>query len=305
MWLDRLSGNSTPSAPPFDSRGSSPVPRRSSHLSPLPQNSRPGSNRQGSSLSILLTPSDSTTSLPATARDTVGRQNGAQTRPSNIVDPLEVLNGILGKRKEANPDAIMTVTAPHSEIKPSRLVEEIDFGGLSLEEFATKGDARDSRRVFHSDAGAQMIEQFEKERDKFQDLHSAITGCDDVSKSVETYLSDFQSELGAVSAEIETLQTRSVQLNAMLSNRRNVEQLLGPAVEEISISPKAVRLMMEGPIDDNWVRALHEIETRTARVEAKASSSSNSRSIDDVRPLLGDLKNKVCDLESEFRCKHC
>jgi hypothetical protein len=109
---------------------------------------------------------------------------------------------------------------------------------------------------------------------------------------VESYLSDFQTELGVVSAEIETLQTRSVQLNAKLENRRNVERLLGPAVEEISISPKAVRLIAEGPIDENWVKALNEIEARATGIENKASSSS-VKAIEDVIPLLTDLKNKV------------
>jgi len=239
---------------------------------------------------VLLTPNDSNTSLPATARDANERHNAAKTRPSDVVDPLQVLNGILSKRKEESPDE---VTALDTEFKPSQLVETIDFGELSLEEFVAKEDERQPRKIQNTDTGAQTIEQFEKERDKFQELHSAITGCDDVSKSVEMYLSDFQSELGNVSAEIETLQTRSIQLNAMLSNRRNVEQLMGPAVEEISISPKAVRLIAEGPIDDNWVKALNEIETRTASIEAKASSSSSTKSIDDVRPLLTDLKNKV------------
>lgn len=261
------------------------MPRRSTHLSPAPQNSRLGSNRQGSSLSILLTPSDSHTSLPALARDA-----SPQKRPSDVVDPLEVLNGIIGKQKGEGVGADET---QDPEIKPAQLAGEIDFGGLSLEEFASKEDARDSGRLSNGSAGAQTIEQFEKERDRFQDLHSAITGCDDVSKAVEMYLSDFKSELGTVSAEIESLQTRSVELNAMLANRRNVEQLLGPAVEEISISPKTVRLIAEGPIDDNWVKALHEIETRTASIEAKAASASNTKSIDDVRPLLGELKNKV------------
>ena len=287
MWLDRLSAHSTPSGAPFDSRGSSPVPRRSTLLSPVPQNSRPGSNRQGSSLSILLTPSDSQTSLPALARDASSRK-----RPSDVVDPLEVLNGIIGKQKGESVGGSKT---QGSEIKPAQLVGEIDFGGLSLEEFASKEDARSSGRQSNDSAGVQTVEQFEKERDRFQDLHSAITGCDDVSKAVETYLSDFKSELGTVSAEIESLQTRSVELNAMLANRRNVEQLLGPAVEEISISPRTVRLIVEGPIDDNWVKALHEIETRTTSIEAKAASASGTKSIDDVRPLLGDLKNKVGD----------
>lgn len=286
MWLDRLSGHSTPSGAPFDSRGSSPAPRRSAHLSPVPQNNRLGSNRQGSSLSILLTPSDSQTSLPALARDAPSRK-----RPSDVVDPLDVLKGIIGKQQGENAGGSKTLGA---ETKPTQLVGEIDFGGLSLEEFASKEDTRGSGRSPNGTAGAQTIEQFEKERDRFQELHSAITGCDDVSKAVETYLSDFKSELGTVSAEIESLQTRSVELNGMLANRRNVEQLLGPAVEEISISPKTVRLIVEGPIDDNWVKALHEIETRTASIEAKAANaSSGTKCIDDVRPLLGDLKNKV------------
>lgn len=210
-----------------------------------------------------------------------------------MVDPLEVLNGIISKRKADKPGATLSNRDSAPAVKPPRLVDTIDFGELSLEEFIEKVDKREPRRILNSDAGAQTIEQFEKESDKFQDLHSAITGCDDVSKSVEMYLSDFQTELGAVSAEIETLQTRSVQLNSMLANRRNVEQLLGPSVEEISISPKAVRLIAEGPIDDNWVKSLNEIETRTASIEAKASSSSNTKSIDDVRPLLSELKNKV------------
>ncbi|PWY82933.1 Vps52-domain-containing protein [Aspergillus heteromorphus CBS 117.55] len=290
MWLDRISGHSTPSGPQFDSRSNSPLPRRtSSRLAPNAPNNRPGSNRQGSSLSILLTPSDSTTSLPATAREgSAPRQGTARSRPSDVADPFEVLNGIIGKQTQRE-DSSTTST----ESKPSGLVEDIDFRGLSLEDFAAQDD--EPRRTLPTDVGAQTIQQFEKERDKFQDLHSAITGCDDVSKSVEMYLNDFQNELGAVSAEIETLQSRSIQLNAMLENRRNVEQLLGPAVEEISLSPKAVRLIAEGPIDENWVKALNEIETRTASIEARVSGSTSNKSIEDVLPLLVDVKKKAVE----------
>ncbi|KNG87517.1 GARP complex subunit (Sac2) [Aspergillus nomiae NRRL 13137] len=267
MWLDRMSGHSTPPGPPIDSRSNSPLPRRpTSRLSPYAQNSRPHPSRPGSSLSNLLTPSDSTISLSATPR---------------------------GDDSETLAEAESPVLSSTPEAKPSQLVAEIDFGDLSLEEFVTKPD--EPRRVSNSDIGAQTIQQFEKERDKFQDLHSAITGCDDVSKSVEKYLNDFQTELGAVSAEIETLQTRSIQLNAMLANRRNVEQLLGPAVEEICIAPKAVRLIVEGPIDENWVKALNEIESRAATIEAKASSPSSTKSVEDVRPLLSDIKKKAVE----------
>jgi hypothetical protein len=296
MWLDRISGHSTPSGVPFDSRSNSPAPRRSSSLlSPAPPNNRPSQNRQGSSLSVLLTPSDSTTSLPATARGVNGsvlKQGAARSRPSDVADPLEVLKDIIGKQKgDIETNECLKTSAP--EAKPLHLVESIDFGDLSLEEFVSQ--VGEPRRATSTDVSAQTLQQFEKERDKYQELHAAITSCDDVSKSVEMYLSDFQSELGAVSAEIETLQTRSVQLNAMLENRRKVEQLLGPAVEEISISPRAVRLIAEGPIDENWVKALNEIEARMTSIEAKVSGSSSTKAIEDVRPLLNDIKNKAVE----------
>ncbi|KAL4810785.1 Sac2 family-domain-containing protein [Aspergillus unguis] len=289
MWLDRIAGHSTPD------RGLSPTPQRSSsHLSPNRQNSRPGISRPGSSLSALVSPNASSTSLPTVARvpeeSTLKHNATAGSRPSDVADPLEVLNGIIKKQnvgsKENSP-----AREPKS-IKPATLVEEIDFGGLSLEDFIQKPER--SPRA-NDGISAQTVQQFESERDTFQELHTAISGCDDVSKSVEMYLNDFQNELGAVSAEIETLQTRSVQLNAMLENRRNVEQLLGPAVEEISISPAAVRMIAEGPIDENWVKALNEFETRTASIDAKISGSTSTKAIDDVRPLLEEVKKKAVE----------
>ncbi|KAL5339358.1 Sac2 family-domain-containing protein [Aspergillus crustosus] len=294
MWLDRIAGNSTPPGPQFDRSNSPLPPRSSSRLSPNHQNNRPGLSRPGSSLSALLSPNASSTSLPTIARvpeePTLKQNATTRTRPSGVADPLEVLNGII---KKQNGDTKADSSAQDStSAKPTHLVEDIDFGGLSLEDYVQKSEPT---KLVNTDIGTQTIQQFEKERDKFQELHSAISGCDDVSRSVEMYLTDFQNELGTVSAEIETLQTRSVQLNAMLGNRRKVEQLLGPAVEEISISPATVRLIAEGPIDERWVKALNEFETRTASIEAKIASSSSTRAIDDVRPILEDLKKKAIE----------
>lgn len=293
MWRDRISGQTTPAG--VNSRNLSPLPRRSSsQLSPSPHG-RPGATSRASSASLLATPNESTTSLPGTARAANGsplKQTSIQRpRPANVPDPLEVLNGIIGKETQI---AKNVPTLPSDVERPAQLVETIRFDGLSLEDFLEKEEAAPRRKTRHNDINAQTVQQFEQERDKFQELHTSITGCDEVSKSVELYLNDFQNELGAVSAEIETLQSRSTQLNSMLENRRNVERLLGPAVEEISISPKAVRTVVEGPIDENWVRALNEIDTRTTNIEAKAAASNNGfKAVEDVRPLLTDVKNKV------------
>lgn len=100
--------------------------------------------------------------------------------------------------------------------------------------------------------------------------------------------------MGVVSAEIETLQSRSTALNTRLENRRVVEKLLGPAVEEVSIAPAVVKTISEGPIDQIWIEALEELEKRSKVIEEKMRGPFKVLAVTDIKPLLLDLTNKVC-----------
>lgn len=161
MWLDRLSGHSTPSGSPspYNNRNYSPHSRRPSHLSPNPPSNRPGINPRSSSLSLLSIPNDSTASLPGTARASNGasqKQGTSSSRPPGVPDPIDVLNAIIGKRSDESGGTGLDAEAEPAE-KPAQLVETIDFEGLSLEEFISK---KDETNVFlKSEAGAQTIQQ--------------------------------------------------------------------------------------------------------------------------------------------------
>jgi hypothetical protein len=111
-------------------------------------------------------------------------------------------------------------------------------------------------------------------------------------------LTGFQADLGAVSAEIETLQSRSTSLNNKLENRRVVEKLLGPSVEDLSLSPAVVRKISAGPIDEAWVKALAELEKRSKSIESKLKDGQKLKALDDLRPLLDDLNNRVRNCKS-------
>lgn len=111
--------------------------------------------------------------------------------------------------------------------------------------------------------------------------------------SVEVNLTSFQNDLAAVSAEIETLQARSTALSIRLENRKSVENGLGPIVEEISVSPAVVRKIVEGTIDEAWVRALAEVEKRSKAMDAKSREQRHIKGVNDLRPLLTNLINKV------------
>jgi len=140
----------------------------------------------------------------------------------------------------------------------------------------------------------------EKDKAKFEDLHRTIRACDDVLRSIESNLTSFQNDLGAVSAEIETLQARSTALNIRLENRKNVEKGLGPIVEEITLSPSVVRKISEGVIDESWVKALAEVEKRSKSLDLKAKEVSHIKGINDLKPLLEHLVNKALERIRDF-----
>lgn len=101
-----------------------------------------------------------------------------------------------------------------------------------------------------------------------------------------------------MSAEIETLQSRSTALNTKLENRRVVEKLLGPAVEEISISPAVVKKISEGTIDHAWIKALEELEKRSKAIDNKLKRPEKILAASDLNPLLEDLTSLVGNLTS-------
>jgi hypothetical protein len=133
----------------------------------------------------------------------------------------------------------------------------------------------------------------ERDKAKFEDLHRSIRACDDVLNSVEINLASFQNDLATVSAEIETLQARSTALSVRLENRKLVESGLGPVVEEISVSPAVVRKIVEGVIDEAWVRALAEVEKRSKAMDIKSKEQRNIKGVRDLKPLLANLVDKV------------
>jgi hypothetical protein len=96
-----------------------------------------------------------------------------------------------------------------------------------------------------------------------------------------------------VSAEIETLQARSTSLSIRLENRKVVEHCLGPIVEEISVSPAVVKKVVEGVIDEAWVRALAEVGKRFKAMEAKSKELQKLKAVNDLKPLLENLINTV------------
>jgi hypothetical protein len=138
MWLDRLSGHSTPAAtpsaspPPPVNRSYSPAARRPSHLGPASAAQRPVFNPRSSSLSLHS--NDSTTSLLASSR----RLNGSGLKQSVMVadapDPLGVLEKLLGSEGKG----VLKSQANGDNAADDDFELELDFEDLSLRDFALR-----------------------------------------------------------------------------------------------------------------------------------------------------------------------
>ncbi|KAL8911198.1 MAG: hypothetical protein Q9171_003604 [Xanthocarpia ochracea] len=304
MWLERLSGQSTPSASasplPAQQRSYSPAPRRSSHLAPN-NTPRPSYGPRTSSLGLVSRVNSSTTSL-----DSPHLVNGSSLRqeiaaPADFVDPVDALEALLGKRKDKSGDGQGNRESVIIDQRPTDLDMDIDFQALSLDAFASgTGQERvEEPRRYTS----QAVEEYETDKDRFEDLHKSIlvaNACDDVLKSVQNSLTSFQQDLGAVSAEIETLQSRSTAMNTRLENRKVVETLLGPAIEEVAISPEVVSTISEGPIDSSWIKALEDLDKRSLMTQSASQGPKKSLAISDAKPLLDDLTNKAIERIRDF-----
>ncbi|GAB1318800.1 Vacuolar protein sorting-associated protein 52 [Madurella fahalii] len=292
MWLDRFGGQhpgNVPS-PPSQSRTQSPLPRRtSSARGPYLTSQRPGISPRASSLSLVS--NDSSSSLLAASKRTNGSALKQTTTAGDAPDPEEVLARILG----ALPEPAASGGGHNGRITDDDLDFDFDFGGLSLRELATRDadpEAADSYRP-------QTVEDFERDKAKFEDLHRSIRACDDMLSSVESNLTSFRNDLAAVSADIESLQARSTALNVRLENRKAVEKALGPIVEELSVSPMVVSKISEGHIDEAWVKLLAEVDKR-AVAHKKNSQQTPSKALADVGPLLEKLVLKAVERIRDF-----
>jgi hypothetical protein len=297
MWLERFStqsGQSTPSAG-SPSRPYSPAPRKSFQLSPNSIPRRPGLPSRTTSLSVASL-GGSTDSLPGAARipgPSDLRRDLAGSPAVDVQNPVDVLDRILGPLQVKGQDARGGGGGDNANV-PGTPEQDIDFGDLSLEQFANAPAQPISNKALKVTTDA-VVEDFEKEKDKFEDLHTSIVACDEVLSSVETYLTSFQADLAAVAAEIETLQNRSSTLNTKLENRKVVERVLGPEVEAFGIPPAAVRKITEGTVDGSWVRALEELEKRSKSIDMKLKEGKDMKAAQDVRPLIDDVSNKAVE----------
>ncbi|XXQ30056.1 Vacuolar protein sorting-associated protein [Plasmodiophora brassicae] len=112
------------------------------------------------------------------------------------------------------------------------------------------------------EAEDDAIQQFIQNSDCVADLFFEIQTCDAILGSMETMLKGFQESLGGISADIKTLQTKSLSMNVKLKNRREAEKKLSQYIQAVVVSPTLVKAIVEGPIDERYVNHLVQLNAK-------------------------------------------
>ncbi|XP_047340854.1 vacuolar protein sorting-associated protein 52 A-like [Impatiens glandulifera] len=179
------------------------------------------------------------------------------------------------------------------ECKSDDVVANILSKGTTLREY-TKG-VEDNLRQVELDS----IQDYIKESDNLVSLHDHIRDCDIILSQMETLLSGFQSEIGSISADIKILQEKSMDMGLKLKNRKVAESKLAKFVEDIIIPPRMIDMIVEGEVNDEYMRALEILSKKLKFIEADLMVKT-SNALKDVQPELERLRQKAVSKVFDF-----
>ncbi|KAF5930277.1 hypothetical protein HYC85_031150 [Camellia sinensis] len=145
----------------------------------------------------------------------------------------------------------------------------------------------------------ESIQDYIKESDNLLSLHDQIHDCDSILSQMETLLSGFQAEIGSISSDIKVLQEKSMDMGLKLKNRKVAESKLAKFVEDIIVPPRMIDIIVDGEVNDEYMRTLENLSKKLKFVEADVMVKT-SKALRDVQPELERLRQKAVSKVFEF-----
>ncbi|KAI4301992.1 hypothetical protein L6164_035217 [Bauhinia variegata] len=179
------------------------------------------------------------------------------------------------------------------ECKNDDVVANILSKGTKLREY-TKGVENNLRKV-----ELDSIQDYIKESDNLVSLHDQIRDCDSILSQMETLLSGFQAEIGSISSDIKILQEKSMDMGLRLKNRKVAESKLAKFVEDIIVPPRMVDVIVDGEVNDEYMRTLEILSKKLKFVEVDPMVKA-SKALKDVQPELEKLRQKAVSKVFDF-----
>ncbi|KRY14367.1 Vacuolar protein sorting-associated protein 52 -like protein, partial [Trichinella patagoniensis] len=176
------------------------------------------------------------------------------------------------------------------------LLSEILGMGIDLREYAK--DVQKQLKSVEADAIQEFVEQAEN----IATLHNEIRNCDQILNQMESMLTAFQSDLGNISNEIQSLQEQSVKMSVKLKNRQAVRGELSQFIDEIVVPEVMIKTIIDEPVSERlFLEQLHELQHKIAFVKQQAFREALS--CVEVEGLLENLRLKATEKTRDFLLK--
>ncbi|KQK21278.1 vacuolar protein sorting-associated protein 52 A isoform X1 [Brachypodium distachyon] len=179
------------------------------------------------------------------------------------------------------------------DCKNDEEVANILANGIKLRDY-TKGVENSIRQV-----ELDSIQDYITESENLVLLHDQICDCDNILSQMETVLTGFQTEIGSISSEIKVLQEKSMDMGLKLKNRKAAESKLSKFVEDIIVPPRMIDIIVDGEVNDEYMRTLDILSKKIKFIEADSMVKS-SKALKDVQPEVERLRQKAVSKIFEF-----
>ncbi|KAL7202658.1 hypothetical protein ACSBR1_034181 [Camellia fascicularis] len=110
---------------------------------------------------------------------------------------------------------------------------------------------------------------------------------------------DWKAEIGSISSDIKVLQEKSMDMGLKLKNRKVAESKLAKFVEDIIVPPRMIDIIVDGEVNDEYMRTLENLSKKLKFVEADLMVKT-SKALRDVQPELERLRQKAVSKVFEF-----
>ena len=113
------------------------------------------------------------------------------------------------------------------------------------------------------------------------------------------YIDDFQSNLKTLSNEMQVLQARLHGLNQDIDKCKRLDGMLTPVLNDLLISPKCIRTLSTGKINENWVLQL-TILLEKKEILQQTGSKYNPEDVSQIIELVEKLELKCVSRIKKF-----
>ncbi|XVE60744.1 hypothetical protein DITRI_Ditri05aG0152000 [Diplodiscus trichospermus] len=128
-------------------------------------------------------------------------------------------------------------------------------------------------------------------------LREYTKGVENNLRQVE--LDSIQVEIGSISSDIKILQEKSMDMGLKLKNRKVAESKLAKFVEDIIVPPRMVDVIVDGEVNDEYMRTLDILSKKLKFVEVDPMVKA-SKALKDVQPELEKLRQKAVSKVFDF-----